>query len=211
MGPTVHAATAPVDTNQDEPFAACPRVPGRDAATVTKRRRTSPLIALIGVVRVAGFRRGWGWGWTRAGEASRAGRRSGGRRTPTGDGSSRQGGPLGLALVPGEIVSTDRLVDIVWGDAAPATAATTLQSHVSRLRRVLGERAGILARPPGYVLDIGAEATDVQAAQRLIRQGTESPDPGERDPVARRRRVVARPTARRPHPVGLVRRPCAAA
>lgn len=94
-----------------------------------------------------------------------------------------------LALQPGEIVSSDRLVDIVWGDGAPATAATTLQSHVSHLRGVLGDRAAILARPPGYVLTIDAEVTDVQAAELLIRQGTESRDPGERE--ARLRAAVA--------------------
>lgn len=39
-----------------------------------------------------------------------------------------------LALHVGEIISTDRLADIVWGDAAPPTALNTLQSHVSYLR-----------------------------------------------------------------------------
>lgn len=84
-----------------------------------------------------------------------------------------------LALRAGEIVSTDRLIDIVWGAAAPATALNTLQSHVSYLRRVLGAKAAILARPPGYVLDLGGEATDVQVAERLIRQGMQSPEPAQ--------------------------------
>ncbi|MFI6339411.1 BTAD domain-containing putative transcriptional regulator [Streptomyces sp. NPDC050535] len=84
----------------------------------------------------------------------------------------------GLALHPGEIVSTDRLIDIVWGDSAPATAANTLQSHVSYLRRVLGARTAILARPPGYILDLGDEATDVEVAERLVRQGSQCPDRG---------------------------------
>jgi DNA-binding SARP family transcriptional activator len=85
-----------------------------------------------------------------------------------------------LALQPGEIVSTDRLIEVVWGDRPPATAVATLQSNVSYLRRVLGRRAAILGRPPGYLLDIGEEATDVQAAQRLIRQGSQSGDPDQR-------------------------------
>jgi DNA-binding SARP family transcriptional activator/tetratricopeptide (TPR) repeat protein len=86
-----------------------------------------------------------------------------------------------LALEPGEVVSTDRLIHIVWGDTPPATAGNTLQSHISRLRRVLGERAAILGRPPGYVLNIAEEATDVQAAQRLVRQGTQAADPRQRE------------------------------
>jgi DNA-binding SARP family transcriptional activator len=40
-----------------------------------------------------------------------------------------------LSLHCGEVVSTGRLVDVVWGEAAPTTAVNTLQSHVSFLRR----------------------------------------------------------------------------
>src|ERR1022692_4757482 len=36
-----------------------------------------------------------------------------------------------LALHGGEVVSIDRLVDIVWGENAPSTAVNTLQSHIS--------------------------------------------------------------------------------
>lgn len=79
-----------------------------------------------------------------------------------------------LALHAAEIVSTDRLIDVVWGKKAPTTAANTLQSHVSHLRGVLGGRDAIEARRPGYVLDI---ATDLQVAQRLIREGKQSTDP----------------------------------
>jgi DNA-binding SARP family transcriptional activator/Tfp pilus assembly protein PilF len=85
-----------------------------------------------------------------------------------------------LALQRGEIISTDRLVDAVWGDTAPLTAVNTVQSHVSHLRHVLGTKAAIRARPPGYLLDLGADATDVQVAERLVRQGTQAPEPADR-------------------------------
>jgi DNA-binding SARP family transcriptional activator/tetratricopeptide (TPR) repeat protein len=81
-----------------------------------------------------------------------------------------------LALQAGEVVSTGRLVDSVWSEAAPA-ARNTLQSHVSYLRTVLG-KAAIVARPPGYLLDLGEDGTDVQLAERLLRQGAQSADPG---------------------------------
>jgi DNA-binding SARP family transcriptional activator len=81
-----------------------------------------------------------------------------------------------LALHAGEIVSTDRLINIVWGDDPSPLAAQTVQSHVSHLRGVLGERSAILARAPGYVLDRGADGTDVQAAEDLIRRGSRSAD-----------------------------------
>jgi DNA-binding SARP family transcriptional activator/tetratricopeptide (TPR) repeat protein len=82
-----------------------------------------------------------------------------------------------LALHRGEIASTGRLVDAAWGEAAPSTAVNTLQCNVSHLRQVLGSKAAILARPPGYVLDLGGDDTDVQVAERLLRQGTQSADP----------------------------------
>jgi DNA-binding SARP family transcriptional activator len=88
-----------------------------------------------------------------------------------------------LALHGGETVATSRLVDAVWGQTAPQTALNTLQSHVSYLRKVLGSKAAILARPPGYVLGLGGDGTDVQLAERLLRQGTRAADPvqGARD------------------------------
>src|SRR6516164_3308158 len=88
-----------------------------------------------------------------------------------------------LALHADDIVSTDRLADIVWGEDAPPTAQNTLQSHVSYLRTVLGSKAAIVARPPGYLLDLGDDGTDVRLAERLLRQGIRSADPahGARD------------------------------
>ncbi len=81
-----------------------------------------------------------------------------------------------LGLRADETVSTDRLIDIVWGEHPPATAANTLQSHVSYLRGVLGSRSAIVARPPGYLLDLPAEATDVTLATDLIRQSEQESD-----------------------------------
>jgi DNA-binding SARP family transcriptional activator len=82
-----------------------------------------------------------------------------------------------LALEPGRTVSIDRLVDLVWRGAAPVTATNTLQSHISYLRNLLGDRAAVLSRPPGYLLALGEDATDVVAAEGLIRQAEQSADP----------------------------------
>src|SRR5262245_36767139 len=90
-----------------------------------------------------------------------------------------------LAMHAGEIVSTDRLVDIVWGDDPPSVAGNTLQSHVSYLRGQLGRRTAIVARPPGYLLDLGDEGTDVQVAERLIRRAERSTDHPERTGLLR--------------------------
>src|SRR5690348_12897999 len=72
-----------------------------------------------------------------------------------------------LALQAGEIVSTDRLIDAVWDDKAPPTVVNTLQKHMSHLRGLLERRDAIIARPPGYLLDLGDGETDVQLAERL--------------------------------------------
>jgi len=84
-----------------------------------------------------------------------------------------------LALHVGEIVSAGRMIDLVWGEDAPPTAVNTLQSHVSYLRRVLGSKEGVRARPPGYALELGDEATDVRVAERLISQGVQAADPAD--------------------------------
>ncbi|MEN3307318.1 MAG: hypothetical protein V7603_3520 [Micromonosporaceae bacterium] len=86
-----------------------------------------------------------------------------------------------LALQPGEIVSTDRLADVVWGDNPPANTLATLHNHVSRLRTILGRRAAIVGRAPGYLLDLGENATDVQAARGMIQQATAAGDLHERE------------------------------
>lgn len=80
-----------------------------------------------------------------------------------------------LALSPGELLSTDRLLDIVWG-IGTAARVNTLQSHVSSLRRVLGGRASIIARPPGYQLNLAGDASDLATARRLIERGEQDSD-----------------------------------
>ena len=82
-----------------------------------------------------------------------------------------------LALRCDEIVDADRLVDVVWGPDAPP-AANTLQTHVSYLRRTFG--ISIVARAPGYVLELGRDGTDVLVAERLIRDSQHATDPADR-------------------------------
>ena len=54
---------------------------------------------------------------------------------------SKQRALLALLLLnAGAVVSRDRLIDGLWGDAPPETAATALQVHVSQLRKVARPR-----------------------------------------------------------------------
>jgi DNA-binding SARP family transcriptional activator len=84
-----------------------------------------------------------------------------------------------LALHAGEVVSTDRLVDALWGERAPPTATTSLQNNISRLRRVLGGGA-IVTQPSGYVLGAPPERTDVGRFERLAAEARATRDNAER-------------------------------
>jgi YVTN family beta-propeller protein len=67
-----------------------------------------------------------------------------------------------LVLRRGEVVSSDRLIDQLWGERPPATAAKTLQGYVSHLRKALGNEV-LLTRGGGYVL--AAEPGQVDAVR----------------------------------------------
>jgi DNA-binding SARP family transcriptional activator len=86
----------------------------------------------------------------------------------------------GLALNSGAVVSADHLIDIGWPEATGPVNANTLQCQVSQLRQVMQDSTVIRAMPPGYLLDLGDEGTDVQVAQRLLREGTRAADPASR-------------------------------
>jgi DNA-binding SARP family transcriptional activator/tetratricopeptide (TPR) repeat protein len=73
-----------------------------------------------------------------------------------------------LALNVNGVVSRDDLIDHVWGESPPATAAGSLHTYVSGLRRVLAGAGGPLTSSgPGYVLRLDAELVDVRLVERL--------------------------------------------
>jgi DNA-binding SARP family transcriptional activator len=73
-----------------------------------------------------------------------------------------------LLLEAGRVVATDRLVDLLWGDAAPRTATTSLQNSISRLRRELGAEL-VETRSPGYVLHVDPDQVDAHSFERQLR------------------------------------------
>ena len=74
-----------------------------------------------------------------------------------------------LLLRANEAVSTERLVDQLWGEHPPRTATTSLQNAVSQLRKLLGPGL-LLTRPTGYVLELDADQLDLTRFERLVRQ-----------------------------------------
>jgi predicted ATPase/DNA-binding SARP family transcriptional activator len=75
-----------------------------------------------------------------------------------------------LALEPGQVVTTARLADGLWGERQPAKAGNALQALVSRLRRAVPD-AVIAARPTGYQLMLSAESVDVARFEWLTAEG----------------------------------------
>jgi DNA-binding SARP family transcriptional activator len=81
-----------------------------------------------------------------------------------------------LAIAAGRIVSADHLVHVMWGDDAPMSAPNTLQSYVSRLRRLLGHQTIQLA-DHGYRLSADVDQVDALRFEQLIRAATEEECP----------------------------------
>ncbi|MEV6599864.1 tetratricopeptide repeat protein [Actinoplanes sp. NPDC051346] len=90
----------------------------------------------------------------------------GGRRVPLG---SRQRAVLAvLAFHANRVVSRPDLVRLAWGagtDGPPATVDRLVTDYVSRLRTAFrqtggGERARLVSRPPGYLLEVDPALVD---------------------------------------------------
>ena len=98
--------------------------------------------------------------------------------TPVDLGSFRQKTLLALLLInPNQVVSTDRILDELWGEQA-AGRQNALWVHVSNLRSALEpgrqsrtEGAILLTRPPGYVLNLDPSTYDAAVFERLVKEG----------------------------------------
>src|SRR3954465_13823620 len=95
-----------------------------------------------------------------------------GERTPSGE--LQRAALALLALNARKVVSTDRLVEELWGDCAPANPMNSVQSHISQLRRLLGSDR-IVTRPPGYLLDVDPEEVDALRFERLVKDARVGP------------------------------------
>jgi DNA-binding SARP family transcriptional activator len=72
-----------------------------------------------------------------------------------------------LLLRANEVVATETLIDRLWDERPPSTAAKVVQVQVWRLRRALGAEA-LVTRPPGYLLQVGAEEYDLARFEQLV-------------------------------------------
>jgi DNA-binding SARP family transcriptional activator len=87
-------------------------------------------------------------------------------------GGPRQRGVLVVLLTQaGSLVPASRVIDAVWGDEPPASAANLVQQSVSQLRKAVGHDA-IETRGAGYMARVEPDALDLHVFERLARAGS---------------------------------------
>jgi DNA-binding SARP family transcriptional activator/streptogramin lyase len=88
-----------------------------------------------------------------------------------------------LLLRAGEIVSTDRLIDALWGERPPPSALNSVHIYVSQLRKALGN-GRLETHGHGYLLALEPEQLDLARFERLLGDGRELLASGEADRAA---------------------------
>jgi DNA-binding SARP family transcriptional activator/DNA-binding XRE family transcriptional regulator len=87
-----------------------------------------------------------------------------------------------LAIDPGMPVQREALLDLLWGDRPPRTAAELVQAHVSRLRRALWPEDSVDGGPTiastggGYQLRISGETLDLSVFSELAKRASAADD-----------------------------------
>jgi predicted ATPase/DNA-binding SARP family transcriptional activator len=77
---------------------------------------------------------------------------------------------LGLLLLrKNQPVAPEQLIDDLWGDDAPATAANTLQVYVSQVRKIVSDR--LKTEGGAYRLKVEADELDADRFERLAAEG----------------------------------------
>jgi YVTN family beta-propeller protein len=89
-----------------------------------------------------------------------------------------------LLLNANTAVSRDRLIDGIWGERPPPTAAHTLDNYLSRLRKTLGD-GRVSRQAPGYVLQVMSDELDLDRFELLLALGREHLAAGDGGQAAR--------------------------
>jgi DNA-binding SARP family transcriptional activator len=87
-------------------------------------------------------------------------------------GGAKQRSTLAMLLLGrNRVVARDRLIEGLWGASPPPTAGSTLDTYLSRLRRLLpgdGGAARLVTQPPGYRLRVEAGELDLERFETLL-------------------------------------------
>ena len=103
-----------------------------------------------------------------------------------------------LALQPHRTVSTDRLIEALWGEDASPDLVKTLQTHIFQLRRRLEpgaadveDRAAIVTEGHGYRLEAGPKVVDASVFLALVSEARSASDAKPEDAAARLTEALA--------------------
>jgi WD40 repeat protein/DNA-binding SARP family transcriptional activator len=89
-----------------------------------------------------------------------------------------------LLMHPNEPVSAERLALALWGEDAPAGAVKTVQVHVSRLRKALGDGDVVTTTAAGYQLRVRAGELDAERFEQLVERGRRALAAGQAEEAA---------------------------
>ncbi len=81
-----------------------------------------------------------------------------------------------LGLHADSVVSADTLVELLWGEDPPRTAAKALQTHISALRRTLGD-GFVVTQGTGW--SVAGATSDAQRYKSAARRGREAAAAGD--------------------------------
>jgi YVTN family beta-propeller protein len=91
-----------------------------------------------------------------------------------------------LLINANEVVSVERLIDELWGEHPPATAAKSVQVYVSQLRKALQANGDVLmTHGGGYVLRLEVDELDIKRFERALTDAQGLLDDGNAEGAAR--------------------------
>ncbi|TMD96487.1 MAG: FHA domain-containing protein [Chloroflexi bacterium] len=103
-----------------------------------------------------------------------------------------------LLLNANRVVPVEQIIDELWGECPPDTAANAVQVHVASLRRILEPRraggasaAVLVTRSPGYLISVDAEEVDVLRFERLVDEARQTLSRDPEGASARLRQALA--------------------
>ena len=110
-----------------------------------------------------------------------------------------------LGLHAGSVVSADTLVELLWSEDPPAPRPKALQTHISALRRTLGD-GFVMTQGTGW--SVAGATSDAQRYKSAARRGRDARRRGRHQPggrlLRRRHGAVARHTRAARQPAGHV-------
>ena len=78
-----------------------------------------------------------------------------------------------LLLNPNQAVSTERLIDDIWGEDPPGTAHKAVKNYVVQLRKAVSKSA-LVTRGNGYAIELEPDTLDLERFERLGGEGREA-------------------------------------